>query len=103
LEIDYIVLQDAEGESADCVVSCYAGAVGHGDSYAIGGVGNGGYVGGEVQTGVVGGEEGVSLGFDEVVEAALVEDVVVFVAELVECIVVILDDSCKLMCLYYGM
>jgi hypothetical protein len=43
-----------------------------------------------METGVVGGEEGVGFGLDEVVEAALVPDVVVVAGELVECCVVVL-------------
>jgi hypothetical protein len=44
-----------------------------------------------VEAGVVGGEEGGCFGDDEVIEATLVEDVVVFVGELVKCCIVVLE------------
>jgi hypothetical protein len=49
-----------------------------------------GYVGGEEEARVGGGEESGRFALEEVVEAALVGYEVVFVTELVECVIVVL-------------
>lgn len=83
-------MQYAEAECADCIISPDAIIVAHRDSYRIIRVFNTRYMGVDQESGIIVGEKCSRLSFDDSFKAAPVVDIVVVVAELVECSVIIL-------------
>lgn len=94
-EFHGVVLQDADGESADCVGGFDAVVIRGVDGHAFVGVLDLADYGVEEEPGVVGLQKGGGFTFQPGVEAALVPDEVVLFGELVEGLVVAGDPEDK--------